>query len=211
VRLLLTGFPRFGDVERNPSEQIVGALHGAAVGAAEVVGRVLPVSAARTPGAVCAAIDDVAPVLTLLLGVAPGRTGLAIERTAVNLFDFPEPDNDGAQPVDVPIEPGAPAAYFATLPLRRIVEAWDAAGIPGYVSDTAGLYLCNAAMYAALHAAGPPAGFLHLPSLPGEVAGQRVPQPSMPLETQIAGVRIALEVSLAAVAPGPGRASRSPA
>ena len=46
---------------------------------------------------------------------------------------------------------------------------------------------------------GPPAGFLHLPSLPDEVAGQRTPQPSMPLETQIEGVRIALETSLAAL------------
>ena len=138
-----------------------------------------------------------------MLGVAPGRAGLSVERTAVNLFDFPSPDNDGAQPVDVPIEAGAPVAYFATLPLRRIVEAWRAAGIPGYVSESAGLYLCNAAMYSALHATaadGPPTGFLHLPSLPDEVAAQRAPGPSMPLATQIEGVRIALEASLEALA-----------
>ena len=58
-------------------------------------------------------------------------------------------------------------------------------------------------MYTALHAAAsgcPPAGFLHLPSLPEEVAGQATPQPSMPLATQIEGVRIALETSLAALA-----------
>jgi pyroglutamyl-peptidase len=203
VPLLLTGFPRFADVERNPSEQIVSALDGATVGGMEVVGRMLPVSAARTPGAVRAAIAETAPTLTLMLGVAPGRAGLSVERTAVNLFDFPSPDNDGAQPVDVPIEAGAPVAYFATLPLRRIVEAWRAAGIPGYVSESAGLFLCNAAMYSALHATaadGPPTGFLHLPSLPGEVAGQRAPGPSMPLETQIEGVRIALEASLEALA-----------
>ena len=202
MTLLLTGFPRFADVERNPSEQIVSALDGSVIGGAEVVGRVLPVSAERMPDAVRAAIAETEPTLTLLLGVAPGRPGLSIERTAVNLFDFPAPDNDGAQPVDLPIEVGAPVAYFATLPLRRIVEAWGAAGIPCYVSDTAGLYLCNAAMYTALHAAaagGPPAGFLHLPSLPEEVAGQPAPQPSMPLATQIEGVRIALETSLAAL------------
>lgn len=201
--LLLTGFPRFADVERNPSEQIVSALDGATVGGMEVVGRVLPVSAARTPGAVRAAIAETAPTLALMLGVAPGRAGLSVERTAVNLFDFPSPDNDGAQPVDVPIEVGAPVAYFATLPLRRIVEAWRAAGIPGYVSESAGLYLCNAAMYSALHATaadGPPTGFLHLPSLPDVVAAQRAPVPSMSLETQIEGVRIALETSLEALA-----------
>ena len=195
MTLLLTGFPSFAGVERNPSEQIVAALGGSAIGGLEVVGRVLPVSAERTPGAVRAAIAETSPRLALLLGVAPGRPGLAIERTAVNLFDFPDPDNDGAQPVDVPIEPGAPVAYFATLPLRRIVAAWQAAGIPGYLSESAGLFLCNAAMYTALHATsagGPPAGFLHLPSLPEEVAGQRE-QPSMALATQIEGVRLALE------------------
>jgi pyroglutamyl-peptidase len=200
VPLLLTGFPRFADVERNPSEQIVSVLDDATVGGIEVVGRVLPVSAERTPGAVRAAILETAPRLTLMLGVAPGRAGLSVERTAVNLFDFPSPDNDGAQPVDVPIEAGAPVA---TLPLRRIVEAWRAAGIPGYVSESAGLYLCNAAMYSALHATaadGPPTGFLHLPSLPDEVAAQRAPAPSMPLATQIEGVRIALETSLGALA-----------
>ena len=202
MTILLTGFPRYADAERNPSEQIVAALDGTALGGVEVVGRVLPVSAERTPGAVRGASAETAPSLMLLLGVAPGRTGLSVERTAVNLLDFHSPDNDGAQPVDVPIEAGAPVAYFATLPLRAIVEAWRAAGIPGYISDTAGLYLCNAAMYTALHATaagGPPAGFLHLPSLPDEVAGQTVPQPSMPLATQIEGVRIALETSLAAL------------
>jgi pyroglutamyl-peptidase len=199
MTVLLTGFPRYANAERNPSEQIVEALGGTAVGGVEIVGRMLPVSAERTPGAVREAIAEIAPSLMLLLGVAPGRAGLSIERIAVNLLDFPSPDNDGAQPLDVPIEEGAPAAYFATLPLRRIAEAWRAAGIPGYVSDTAGLYVCNAAMYTALHSTaggGPPAGFLHLPSLPEEVAGQPEPQPSMPLATQIEGVRIALEASL---------------
>jgi pyroglutamyl-peptidase len=200
VTVLLTGFPRYADAELNPSEQIVAALDGTVVGGAEIAGRMLSVSAERTPGAVRDAITEMAPSLILLLGVAPGRTGLSIERTAVTLFDFHVPDNDGAQLVDVPIEPGAPAAYFATLPVRQIAEAWQAAGIQGTISDTAGLFLCNAAMYTALHATaagGPPAGFLHLPSLPEDVATHERAWPSMPLDAQIEGVRIALETSLA--------------
>jgi pyroglutamyl-peptidase len=194
MTILLTGFPQFANVGRNPSEAIVAALDGSTVDGQQVAGRVLPVSAAWTPGAVRAAIEETAPELVLLLGVAPGRAGLTVERIAVNVFDFPDPDNDGAQPVDEPIEPDGPVAYFTTLPARQIVEAWRAAGIPGSLSDTAGTYLCNAAMYVALHLTGgsPPAGFIHLPSLPDEVASQRTPQPSMPLETQIEGVRIAI-------------------
>ncbi|MEO9176079.1 MAG: pyroglutamyl-peptidase I [Gaiellales bacterium] len=197
--LLLTGFPPFAGVTRNPSEHIVAALDGTLIGDTKVVGRLLPVSARRTPDAVRTAIAETAPRLTLLLGVAPGRTGLSIERTAVNVLDFSAPDNDGEQPVDEPIAADGPVGYLATLPLRQIVAAWHSAGIPGYVSDTAGLFVCNAALYTALRA-GARAGFVHLPSLTDEVAGQREPQPSMPLETQIEGVRIALETSLAELA-----------
>jgi pyroglutamyl-peptidase len=200
LTILLTGFGRFAKVERNPSQQIVAALVGSRVDGHDVVGRILPVSAEQTPAAVRTALAETKPALVFLLGVAPGRAALTIERVAVNVFDFEDPDNEGAQPVDVPIEHDGPAAYFATLPVRRIVEAWRAAGIPGALSDTAGTYLCNAAMYAALHATANerlPAGFIHLPSLPDEVAGQRAPAPSMPLAAQIEGVRIALETAAA--------------
>jgi pyroglutamyl-peptidase len=203
LSILLTGFGPFAKVERNPSEQIVAALGGSRVDGHEVVGRVLPVSAEQTPVAVRTALAETTPAIAFLLGVAPGRAALTVERVAVNVFDFEDPDNDGAQPIDVPIEGDGPAAYFATLPVRRIVAAWRAAGIPGALSDTAGTYLCNAAMYTALHAtAGErlPAGFVHLPSLPDEVAGERVPPPSMPLATQIEGVRVALEAAVAELA-----------
>jgi pyroglutamyl-peptidase len=202
VTILLTGFGPFANVERNPSELIVAELAASRVAEHEIVGRVLPVSAEHTPRTLRAALDEVEPALALMLGVAPGRAALSIERVAVNCFDFAEPDNDGERPVDVPIDPDGPDAYFATLPLRAIVGAWQEAGIPGYLSDTAGTYLCNAAMYTALHVTAAerlPAGFLHLPSLPDEVAGSRSPQPSMPLATQVEGTRVALEACVGAL------------
>ena len=202
MTILVTGFGRFASVERNPSALIAGDLDGARIGGHEVAGRVLPVSAETTAGAVRAALTETEPDIVLLLGVAPSRVALAAERVAVNVLDFDEPDDDGALPVDAPIELDGPAAYLATLPLRAIVKAWHEAGIPGYLSHTAGTYLCNAALYTALHAtAGEPlaVGFIHLPSLPAEVAGRRPPEPSMPLETQIEGVRIALEATVAAL------------
>src|SRR5262249_59488342 len=104
------------------------------------------------------AIAEVEPSLVVLLGVAPGRAALAAERVALNVFDFQDPDNDGEQPIDVPIRPDGPAAYFSTLPLRAIVEAWQEAGIPGYVSDTAGNAPRNAPRGSRPHPRhGPPA------------------------------------------------------
>jgi pyroglutamyl-peptidase len=199
MTVLVAGFGPFGSVARNPSELIALELNGSDVAGAPVVGRVLPVSAARTPVAVREAIAEVGPSLVLLVGVAAGRSALAAERVAVNVFDFDQPDHDGEQPVDVPIRAGGPAAYFSTLPLRAIVQAWQAAGIPGYLSDTAGTYLCNAALYSALdNGEGVPAGFVHVPSLPEEAARARPPQPSMTLETMLEGVTIALGAAIAA-------------
>jgi pyroglutamyl-peptidase len=57
-------------------------------------------------------------------------------------------------------------------------------------------------LYTALHATADeplPVGFVHLPSLPAEVAGRRPLEPSMPLETQIEGARIAIEATVAAL------------
>jgi pyroglutamyl-peptidase len=95
--------------------------------------------------------------------------------------------------------PGGPAAYFTTLPLTAILAALLAEGIPAYVSNTAGTYLCNQTLYGTLHllAAGGrpiPAGFIHLPLLPSMVAAAGVEQPSMDASTMVRAVEIALGV-----------------
>jgi pyroglutamyl-peptidase len=200
--VLLTGFGPFGSTTRNPSELVVRELDGAEIAGRAVRGLVLPVSAVRAPALLEQAIDEDTPELVLLLGVAVGRSGLSVERIAVNVLDFPEPDNDGELPVDVPVVAGGPAAYFSTVKPRAIGAAWQAAGIPGYISDTAGTYLCNQTLYTALHKTSDrrlPVGFLHLPTLPEEAAlNQQEPRPSMALATMVTGVRVALESALEA-------------
>ena len=47
---------------------------------------------------------------------------------------------------------GGPAAYWSTLPLAAILDALTAEGIPAYLSNTAGTFLCNYTLYTALHA-----------------------------------------------------------
>ena len=102
------------------------------------------------------------------------------ERVAINLMDARIPDNAGFQPVDQPVVPGGPAAYFATLPVRRMAEAIEKAGLPAQISNTAGTYVCNCLLYTLLHTAaveypGMPGGFIHVPyaleQLPGKPEG----------------------------------------
>src|SRR5690606_4205494 len=104
--------------------------------------------------------------LVVGVGEAGGRERIGLERVAVNVIDARIPDNDGAQPIDVPVVPGAPAAYFSSLPIKACVEALARADLPAEVSSTAGTYVCNAAFYALMHlvaGSGVRAGFVHVP------------------------------------------------
>jgi pyroglutamyl-peptidase len=199
VKLLLTGFEPFGGASINPSEQVVHFLNGKVIQGLEIAGCILPVDQVRGPAALMAALAQHQPDAVLCLGEGPRRAVISVERIAVNLLDFRIPDNAGNQVIDQPVVPGAPAAYFATLPERQVYEAILAAGIPVERSLTAGSYLCNQVLYTLLHDLSQkgqniPAGFIHLPSLPQQAAAAGAALPSMSLETSCAGVWAAIEV-----------------
>jgi pyroglutamyl-peptidase len=97
------------------------------------------------------------------------------------------------------------------LPLRAIRSALLTQGIPAHISNSAGAYLCNAALFTLLSLSearpkAPMAGFIHLPYLPEQVAlllqepererGPAGPPPSMALATMTAAVRTAIETTL---------------
>ena len=134
----------------------------------------------------------------MALGQAGGRTDLSLERIAINVDDARIPDNAGAAPTDEPVVAEGPAAYFSTLPIKAMVAALRAQGIPASVSQSAGTFVCNHLFYALQHrlaGGGVRSGFMHLPLLP-EQAARSPGQPSMPLQTMLTGVRIALATAL---------------
>ncbi|WP_280495589.1 peptidase C15, partial [Nocardia farcinica] len=176
-RVLLTGFGAYGEERDNPSGWIARRLDGIRVDGARVAGRVLPVDTEGVRSALVAAIDEVGPEIVLVTGVAPGRPSPAVERVAINVRDFPVPDINGHTPIDLPVEPGGPEAYLSTLPIKAIVDGWRAAGIPSYVSNTAGTYLCNQTFYLARHLCAARAGMVHIPATPARAAVAGPPPP----------------------------------
>ena len=197
--ILVTGFEPFTPHKVNPTEELARALDGHRVGDAVVHSAVLPVHHAEAAPRVRELLERVRPHAILHLGLAGGRARLAVERVAVNVMDYAVPDNAGCVKSDEPCVVSGPVAYFATLPVRAIVDRMVAAGIPAYVSDTAGTYLCNQTLYTTLHAlAGhttcPRVGFIHVPLLPAMVAATGVDAPSMDLPLMRRGVEIALDV-----------------
>lgn len=198
MRILLTGFEPFDGALVNPSEKIAALLDGTQIDRTRIVSALLPVDRRAGPQTLLAAVEQYHPDAVLCLGQASGRAVLSIERVAVNWLDYRIPDNSGELVTDEPILPGAPAAYFTTLPTRAIYTALFSAGIPAELSMSAGTYLCNQVLYLLLDhlarsAPSTMAGFLHLPALPEQAATAQRAIPSMALETALAGVRTALE------------------
>jgi pyroglutamyl-peptidase len=128
--VLLTGFEPFGGDSFNPSGAAVRQVAASWTGSAELVVDVLPVAFAGAADRMRELIARHSPDVVLATGLAGGRTAVGVERIAVNLLDARIPDNDGEQPVDEPSIPGAPAARFASLPVKRIVQELGGAGVP---------------------------------------------------------------------------------
>ncbi|HSN19887.1 MAG TPA: pyroglutamyl-peptidase I, partial [Usitatibacter sp.] len=156
----------------------------------------VPCEFRRAIEVVAEAIERHRPALVVSLGLATGRTHMGVERIAINVDDARIPDNAGAQPVDEPIAAGGPPAYFATLPVKAMVAAMRAAGVPAEVSNSAGTYVCNHLMYGVLHflaASGKRAraGFIHVPASEELVLDKRGVA-SMPVATMLRGVEAAI-------------------
>lgn len=199
---IVQGFGPFGHLMVNPSELLVRSL--AARCGPDVVTEILPVSAERVAADVPELMRRYRPDVWLGVGVAAGRTALSIEAVAVNLMHWPDdrPDIDGVSVPRGPIAGHGPAAYLTTLPVETILRGWRDAGVPGYVSQTAGSYLCNMAYYTAAQAAQEldiacRVGFLHVPLLP-ELVDTPERQPSMAMMLQAAGLDCVIEACRAA-------------
>jgi pyroglutamyl-peptidase len=215
---LITGYEPYGGRAANPAALMAQRLDGASIAGLRVVGRTLPVTLDGLGPRLDALLEELQPRLVIALGLAPGEAMIRLERFAVNLADFEIPDNAGRRWRDQPILGSGDTALVATLPLRAIETALIAAGIPARVSNTAGTYLCNAALYHLLAAArrrgdGPVGGFIHLPYLPAQVAdilrraregelelSQRGDLASMDAAVMEEALRIAVTVSAGAMA-----------
>jgi pyroglutamyl-peptidase len=198
MKILITGFEPFGRWQRNPSGETVKHFDGKESGEVQLIGLLLPVSFQRAAAPLTAAIDAVRPDVVLSLGLgSPG--GVRVERVAVNRCEAPTGgDNDGYSPCGAPIQPDGPASYTSTLPVARIVGRLATLGFNVTPSDSAGEYLCNFAMYTALHHINTHnlpmrAGFIHGPQLPTENAVESE-EGSMSLEQWIGCTEAAIEV-----------------
>lgn len=196
MKILLTAFEPFGGETINPALEAVG-LVADRIGAAEIVKLTVPTVFGKSIDAVAAAVARERPEAVLCIGQAGGRCGLTPERVAINIDDAAIPDNEGNQPIDRPIFADGAPACFSTLPIKAMVRAIRAVGIPASVSNTAGTFVCNHLMYGLLYTLerqypGVRGGFMHVPFAPSQTVGRSVPTPSMSIKDIAAGIAAAL-------------------
>ena len=201
---VVQGFGPFGQFARNPSQELVEALASrvgseGAAGGEDVVAVVLPVERAVVAREVPALVAAHRPSVWIGVGLAVGRPSISVEAVAVNLARWSEPDGGGAIAEREPVVDGGADAYLTGFPVDEILASWQAAGIPGYLSESAGSYLCNMSFYLAARAADELAlstavGFVHVPLLPEQVTDP-ARQPSMARDLQARGLDSVVEAT----------------
>ncbi len=197
--VLVTGFDPFGGESANPSWEVCTRLPRSIAGMRVETCRV-PCEFRRSIEVAAEAIERLRPSLVVCLGQAGGRAHLSVERVAINLDDARASDNAGAAPIDAAIANGGPPAYFATLPIKAMVAAMHAAGVPAEVSNTAGTYVCNHLMYGVLHfiaasGAQARAGFIHVPYSEEQVIDKPAIA-AMAIATMVRGVEAAIAAAV---------------
>jgi pyroglutamyl-peptidase len=170
AKVLLIGFGPFPGAPRNPSADIVrmiGKRRRPAFAGARIVTAVLPTSYAAVREELPKLLRDNDPDAVLFFGLASRARFLRIERRAVNAVTGFYPDVMRSNPEGRAFMPGLPAELRVRADVTRLAFAARAAGIDARLSRDAGRYICNAALYGALHTAGSGrarlVAFVHIP------------------------------------------------
>ena len=198
MRILLTGFEPFAGSPVNPSQLVVRRIAASPPPGVELVGMVLPVVYYKAADLIRESLHHERP--DLWLGIGQGAvSGLSVETVGLNLNHARIPDNEGNSPHGEVARPGDPAAFFTTIPARELVAYLRSQGVPAQVSLSAGSFLCNHELYAALQYTATArlntrCGFIHVPLLPEQAAAIESPEvrPSMALDYLESALRLAI-------------------
>ncbi|WP_320128586.1 pyroglutamyl-peptidase I [uncultured Sphaerochaeta sp.] len=195
MKVLLTAFDPFGGDLVNPALEAV-KLVSDRIGSVEVVKLEVPTVFKKSIQTVADAMAKEKPDAVLCIGQAGGRFDLTVERVGINIDDARIKDNEGNQPVDTPVFADGQKAYFASLPIKAMVEEIRKNKIPASISNTAGTFVCNHLLYGVLYhiAKSYPTmrgGFMHVPFIPDQVI-TRPSTPSMSIETIVKGLEAAI-------------------
>ena len=180
MKVLITGFDKFGGESINPSSLCVNSLLDV-IDNIEIKKITLPTIFKDSSQVLEENIKSFSPNIVICVGQAGGRSKITPERIAINIDDARIPDNIGNSPIDEAIRKDGENAYFSSLPIKAIVDELNKNNIPSAISNTAGTFVCNHIMYEALYLTSKKylnikAGFIHIPYIEEQIKNK----PNMP-------------------------------
>lgn len=185
MKVLITGFDPFGGEKINPAWEAVKDIKDIIEGA-KIIKLEIPTVFNKSIEKVKEAMELEKPDIVLCIGQAGGRYDITIERVAINVDDARIEDNEGNQPIDIPVFEDGENAYFSNLPIKAMVEEIKGQGMPSSISNSAGTFVCNHIMYGVLYHINKTyknmrGGFIHVPFINEQVLDKKN-QPYMPVE-----------------------------
>jgi len=204
--VVLTGFEPFAGFQVNPSWEAAKAFDGLELNSHKVKSFQIPLRYREIKQTIEQIVDSKKPAVIISLGQSY-RPVMSLERVALNFADLTEANtlyNCGCRPTDEILEPNAPAAYFTTLPTRRILSELRKNAIPAEISYDAGTFGCNQLFFHTMHKIRSEsldmlAGFIHVPCLPSQAVQlqetRRAKVPCMELERTIKAIEIAVKTA----------------
>lgn len=197
--MLITGFEAFGGDKVNPSEMVARSLDGRMIAGRSVAVNILPVETRSLRERLEQTLLREDPDVVIAIQQFGGRNALSLERVAVNVIDYDGADNVGVTRKGDAINRGGADARLSNLPFDRILETWRANAVPGYVSNSAGTFIGNQALYELLgltETSTSPVlvGLMHVPYLPTQaIEAGAESNPSMSLDLMKKGIELLIE------------------
>ncbi len=185
-RVLLSAFGPYDIWQENASWLVLAELTRRYAGGLDLTTRRYPVDFDAVRDRMSNDLKSPFDVV-LCMGQSPGRWTVQIERFAINFAGSEQRllADDG------------PAAYRSRLPLDEWCSTLRSRGVPTIVSNHAGDYLCNAAMYYAhywneRYGHDCQTAFIHLPLTPQQAIASGRDLPSLPLEVSVTAIELLL-------------------
>ena len=195
MKILLTGFEPFGKEKLNPSWEVAKNISDNVDGA-EICKLKLPVAFKKAFQMIEAELKREKYDCVLSLGQAGQRPSISIEYIGINLRHTSEADNDSYCPKFEKISKEGPDGIVSNLPIENILKAWEENEIPGYLSFSAGTYVCNDIMYSTSlkgRDSGLISGFIHLPYTKVQAMKAAESRPFMETKTIEKAIELAIE------------------
>lgn len=199
MKVLITGFDPFGGEKINPAYEAVKGLKDN-INGAEIVKREIPTVFKKSILKLEKEIEEEKPDIVICVGQAGGRYDITIERVAINIDDARIKDNEGNEPIDEKIFEDGENAYFASIPIKNMVQGIRDLGVPASISNSAGTFVCNHIMYGLLYLIDKKypnirGGFIHVPFLPEQVIDKRNTA-SMSIEDITRALETAIKIAI---------------